>query len=586
MYRSAFLLGIGAACVALVGGTPAFATSYYVNCSASSNGSGTEASPWNAVNSPNAHTFVAGDNLYLMRGTTCNGELEPLGSGSPSAPITVSAYGVGPQPIIDGGTTNTAAFSLLNQSYWKIEDIALVRGVWHGIDIEANNNTAIAGIAIENVTATGAVHVSTIRGDSGEITVNADGSDSATVSNVTIRGARVGNSTVSDGIYINAGNTQSMTGAKGRDVSVQDSFVSSVYGDGLLVIDADDVRLNGNVVSKSGECSNCSNANSTPGPIWVWNTTNAVMSQNESYDNTSWGAVDGGGMDIDYYNKNVTAEYNYIHDNKGYCISAFAAENTITVNSIIRFNVCVNNNNNPAAQSQGDFYLNAWDGGSFNGVQIYNNTSYWDSALASNQEFRDNAAAFTGSIPSFYKNNLVYSPLQYPGMIDAYSPITLSNNLYYSSAKSPQFWFGYNGTWWSSFSAYQSGSDEDQNSIVGDPLLGDPGYDVNNVWPERQYQPRSGSPAIRAGVNVCAGISGCSMGCNDFVGHPLPTNVWIGAMQEDGNNLPDMRGRMGRNEDDSCWADSAGSVIGANHRGECGREEYQRGHRCRPSGSR
>lgn len=532
MYRLVFSLAVGIACAALVGGRPASATSYYVNCSASSNGTGTEGNPWNTLSSPNAHTFVAGDILYFMRGTTCDGELQPHGSGSSSAPITVNAYGSGAQPIINGGTSNTAAFALLNQSYWTIENIALEQGVYHGIDIEANSNTAITGITIANVTATGATYVSQVRGDSGEITVNADGTDSATVSNVSITGANVGNSTVSDGIYVNAGNTQSMTGVKGSSITVQNSNVYNVYGDGLLVIDANNVTINSNVVSQSGKCPSCSNANSTPGPIWVWNTTNAVMSWNESYANTSWGAADGGGMDIDYYNQNVTAEYNYIHDNKGYCVSAFAAEDTTTLNSIIRFNVCINNNNNSAAQAEGDFYLNAWDGGTFNGVQIYNNTSYWDSTLASNQEFLDNAAAFTGSMPSFYKNNLVYTPLQSPGMVNAYPPFTLSNNLYYSSASSPQYWFGYNGTWYSSFSAYQTGSGQDQNSIVANPLLGDPGYDVDNVWPTTQYQPQSGSPAINAGVNVCTGISGCSMGGNDFLGKPLPSTLWIGAIQE------------------------------------------------------
>jgi hypothetical protein len=70
------------------------------------------------------------------------------------------------------------------------------------------------------------------------------------------------------------------------------------------------------------------------------------------------------------------------------------------------------------------------------------------------------------------------------------------------------------------------------DSIVANPLLGDPGYDVANVWPTTQYQPQSGSPAIGAGVNVCSGISGCSMGGIDFLGDPLPSHLWIGAIQE------------------------------------------------------
>lgn len=117
-------------------------------------------------------------------------------------------------------------------------------------------------------------------------------------------------------------------------------------------------------------------------------------------------------------------------------------------------------------------------------------------------------------------------------MVNASSPISLSNNLYYSSASSPQYWFGYNGTWWSSFSQYQSGSGQDGNSKSSNPLLGDPGYDVDLLWPTTQYEPQSGSPAIGAGVNVCTGISGCSMGSYDFLGKALPSRLWIGAIQE------------------------------------------------------
>src|SRR5437867_2288096 len=49
--------------------TPAPATTYYVDCSAATNGSGTQASPWNSLISPNATTFGPGDSLLFKRGT-------------------------------------------------------------------------------------------------------------------------------------------------------------------------------------------------------------------------------------------------------------------------------------------------------------------------------------------------------------------------------------------------------------------------------------------------------------------------------------------------------------------------------------
>ena len=509
---------------------PTSSNTFYVDCSQPSNGSGTQSSPWNTLSSPNALTFVAGNTIYFKRGTVCSGIFKPQGSGTATSPIVVDAYGTGALPIINGGITNFTDLFLHNQSYWTIQNIEFEGGQYWAVSVEATNNSAVTGITITDVTAIGATYVSTSRTDSGEIEVAADGSDSATISDVNISGVTAGNTKASEGIFVSAGNDTSMTGAKGSNISVTNSNVSNVYGDGILVIDANNVTMSGNTVTQSGECPSC--GTSTPGAIWVWNTTNAVLSSNESYANNSWGG-DGGGFDIDFWNTNVTVENNYIHDNKGYCVSVFGANNEATVNSIIRFNVCINNDASSSSIIQGDFFLNTWNGGSLNGVEIYNNTSYWTAPLQNDYELMDDSATFSGSNPSFYMNNLIYSTLQYPDIINAGPPMKLSNNLYYSSYSTPQYWFGYNGSWWDSFSAYQSGSGQDSNSIIANPLLADPGYDVNNVWPKTQYAPQSGSPAIGAGANVCTGISGCSMGSSDFLGQPLPASgYWIGAIQE------------------------------------------------------
>ena len=64
----------------------AAAANYYVDCSASASGSGTQAAPWNSFTPVNARTFAAGDQILIKRGTTCaNQQLFPKGSahGSP-----------------------------------------------------------------------------------------------------------------------------------------------------------------------------------------------------------------------------------------------------------------------------------------------------------------------------------------------------------------------------------------------------------------------------------------------------------------------------------------------------------------------
>ncbi len=505
--------------------------SYYIDCSQPSNGAGTQASPWNSMAAANAIAYQPGNTIFFKRGTTCNGMFAPTGSGTANAPITVTAYGAGQLPTIDGGSTNPSAIYLTNQSYWTIENLELHEGMNWGLVAKAFNNVAVSGLTIQNVSATGATSVAKQRALTGEIGLLADGTDNATFSNVNISNVTVGDTKAGEGIFVKAGLHGSYYGAKGQNISITKSKVSNVYGDGILVTDAENVIISHNIVTESGECPDCTG--STPGALWVWNSVNVEMSWNESYKNTSWGG-DGGGMDIDYLNRNVTVEYNYIHDNKGYCVSVFGAGKQVTYKSIVRFNVCANNAAQPTTTQKGDFLISTWDGGSLNGVQIYNNTTYWTAPQANDYELTATSATFSGTLRNFFTNNLVYTPLQHPFLIAAPGPLKIDYNLYYSPS-AQEYTFSYKGTVWNSVAAYQNGSGQDAHSVVADPRLGDPSYDVDNIWPKDQLRPQHGSPAIGAGTDVCAGYNStvCSMGINDFFGQPLSGSVIsIGAIQE------------------------------------------------------
>jgi len=52
--------------------------------------------------------------------------------------------------------------------------------------------------------------------------------------------------------------------------------------------------------------------------------------------------------------------------------------------------------------------------------------------------------------------------------------------------------------------------------------------------PTTAFTLQAGSPALGMGENVCTGISGCTMGAQDFFGDPLPTSgagLNVGAFQ-------------------------------------------------------
>lgn len=507
------------------------AGSYYVDCSEPSNGTGAEASPWNSLAAASAITYQPGDTIYFMRGATCEGMFAPSGSGTVSAPITITSYGTGRLPVIDGGSANNAAIYLVNQSYWTIENLELREGKNWSLVAKALNNVNVYGLTIENVIATGATDVATQRAQSGEIGLLADGTDNSTINDVNIMNVTVGNTKAGEGIFVKAGLHGVYYGAKGQNIFITYSKVSNVYGDGILVTDGQNLGISHNIVTRSGECPNCTG--STPGSLWIWNSVNVEMSWNESYKNTSW-AGDGGGMDIDYLNRNVTVEHNYIHDNKGYCVSVFGAGKQVTYKAIIRFNVCSNNDAQANTAQKGDFLISTWDGGSLNGVQIYNNTSYWTATQPNDYELTVNGAQFSGTLRNFFMNNLVYTPLQHPYLVNSLAAMKIDYNLYYSPNATEYTWV-YKGTPYNSFTEYQSGSGQDTHSVVADPLLGYPSYDVDNVWPKDQLTPQEGSPAIGSGTDVCAGFSSavCFMGATDFFDKPLPTSgLWIGAIQE------------------------------------------------------
>src|SRR6266540_2785565 len=112
------LLALLAGCLFLMLGSPALATgaTYYVNCAAASDGNGSSTSPWNNLTTVNSKTFAPGDSLLFNRGTTCTGSFVFSSSGTSANRITISAYGTGTLPAIDG-TGQNRAVKLLDTSY-------------------------------------------------------------------------------------------------------------------------------------------------------------------------------------------------------------------------------------------------------------------------------------------------------------------------------------------------------------------------------------------------------------------------------------------------------------------------------------
>jgi len=509
----------------------AAARSYYVDCSAASNGAATESSPWNTLAMVSATTFEPGDRIFFHRGTTCSGILEPLGSGTTRSPIVIDAYGTGPQPIIDGGM-NTAAVQLIGQQGWEINNLEIVGGNYYGVNIAGTApNTAYTHFRLTNLNIHGAHHTAA-GNDSGEVFITI-GNAGETINDILIDGVTAHDSPVYNGIYIDAGvfATSTSPALLGNNITIQNSSVYNVSAIGMTLFVVTNGLMQNNVVHNSGQCPPNPGCGGGTGGLMDLYCHTCIIQNNESYDIQDYSLWDGGDYDIDVWNTNNTVQYNYGHDSIGYCVSVFSADNVVSTDNIIRYNVCSNNGRLANSPDPGEIFMNtngAAISGTLDGVQVYNNTFYWNPATPG-PAFNTVNANFSGTNPNFFKNNIIYSTVPY--LVQTTSDFVLDNNIYWTAGVAPDW--NFNGVDYTRFASYQSASGQDAHSLYTDPMLNTPSYHSPGR-PTSALTLLPGSPAIGAGADVCSGIAGaCSMGTQDFWSNPLPdgSGYNIGAWQ-------------------------------------------------------
>jgi hypothetical protein len=197
-------------------------------------------------------------------------------------------------------------------------------------------------------------------------------------------------------------------------------------------------------------------------------------------------------------------------------VAFFGAGARASHNNIFRFNVCSNNGRRSDLSKQGEVYMHTWDGGSLDGVEIYNNTFYWNPATNAPALSLDDAI-FSGNGPRFFKNNIVYATV--PGMIQTVAGFVLDNNIYWTTSPSGPEWRVDAGLY-KTFASYQSATKRDVHSYYTDPLLNSPGYHAAGR-PTAAFHLLTGSAAARSGVDICSAVTTCSMGSFDFWGQAL-----------------------------------------------------------------
>lgn len=482
-----------------------------------------------------------GGSILLKAGSVWNGEQLTVrnAQGTEENPVVIGSYGEGAKPVINGNGANwdadtkeeLAAVHIYNSENIVIENLEItnwdssVSGDYtqsskllSGLVVENKDAGALSNVVIRNnkihdvngrmaggaekaagglivvVTGGGSNHTGTVESWYDGLTI--DGNEVYNVCHEAIYMESVWASrtlvggTSSDTGYQNAGNSN-WVGS--NDVLIENNYVHDVAGDGIVPINTTDALVQYNLIDNSADSSWDYSANPNHAALWTWDTDNVTFRYNEAFNTSkdSKGTAVGNdsmAFDFDYGVQNCLYEYNYSHDNLGGFLMLCPGPGA-TVNNIARYNVSVNDGLYEGAPM---IRMGTGRYGSI-GVQIYNNTMYWEgtgySASLTPDSYWEGPVIEDVSV----FNNIFYGPAV-SGSVSTQSGISYYNNLVYSSDGSAQ-------------EVYQAAAN-DENAVYEDPMFVDVTDYTTGSWADGEttlgtadgFKIQEGSPAIDAGA--------------------------------------------------------------------------------------
>ena len=525
------LIGLLAAGIGFSGVLPVAAApvTYYVDCALgndANNGTST-ATPWKTFANVNSRVLVAGDSVLLKRGATCFGigSLLPQGNGTPSAPITLGAYGTGNRPIINCGTAAGVygCVRILNNEGYVIQDLEVT-----GTKVDSVNGPA--GIYLEStVSKKSYFRITNVvshdvwygfsigaykYGKGGNLLNQSIGNNPGYLDDIIIDGVEAyndGGATGNGGKGIEIAGNYSGGGfdpAKplNTNITVRNSNLHDNPGDGIVF-----TATNGGLVEYITANHNGFQADDRYG-IWPWNAKNVVTQFSEAAFNETGTNKGGGGFDCDYNVIGCVFQYGYAHDNEGPGILFIGYGKTNTTDAAnVRYNLFVDNCWHATAPDCGD----ATVFGTVDNSYFHNNTIYFKNR---NNNPNKIAAMFLATWGKFgnptnfhYKNNIVYltnnSRAYWQEVGGSYF---LDYNLLY--AESGNLNINWGGTIYNTLAAFQA-TGQEAHSRTGNPLFAAPGG-TNAA----DYQVSTSSLAVNGGVDLGASL----MGTRDYFGNTAP----------------------------------------------------------------
>ncbi len=343
-------------------------TRYFVDCSLPTNGNGTQASPFNALDSVNALTLQPGDQVLLKTGVACTGMLQPQGSGTADAPIHLDSYGpsnVGMARIDANGTRQ--AILLQNVDHYIVRNLELTNRTGdardmnenrHGLDVELLDfgqatGFEVTGLYIHDVLGAAEVPWTPDEDNclaSGGICFDVLDSDArSTYSDVEISFNTIRHVN-RIGIALRSGTNERPEGRNDgfanwspwNPFSIHDNFLTDIGGDGMIVSMASGSTVDHNTVERSGSELGEDRLNGPTAALWAWAADRVTFAYNHVFgterhlDNG-----DGTAFDADHSSTEMVFEHNLSHDNQGGFLM-FCGCYGLSTKTAVRYNISLN----------------------------------------------------------------------------------------------------------------------------------------------------------------------------------------------------------------------------------------------------
>jgi len=498
------------ALVALCSLEAAGGTVYYVASNGKDSNKGTSpSSPWKTIKKVNQHAFEPGDEVHFRGGDHFPGMVYVRDfAGSASQALTFTSYG-GSRATIEG--VATPGFYLYNSSGIVIQEIDVVGTGLLEIQDGINVFTDLPGDVRLGPIAIDRVNVSGFTGNGISVGGNNGRAGFREVALTRIEAHHNG----STGIFV-WGNSESWWGQTPDDYPNQQVRVArckaySNVGSGIIVSGCASALIELNTAWGNGVGNLPSQG---PVGIWTYDSRDATIQMNESFDNWSNG-TDGGGFDLDGGSVDCVMQYNYSHGNRGagFLVAQYAGARPMR-NVTVRYNISEGDAIDPGAGS-----LMAWNAGSSTPQDVFfhDNTVYTVKIASSATAVRE-----SGGGPAFqnlrFWNNVLYAKAG-AILVDAKAggALRYQGNLYH--AQPGPFVIKHGANIHGSLAAWQAAGQERLGGapvgVQGDPQLVNPGGGS-----AADYQIHPTSPGRDAALGLSQ-LFGVAPGSVDYFGNPL-----------------------------------------------------------------